>query len=118
LIPFGRIADIYGGFRVYIAGIAWLAIMALVVSFSQTEIMLDVCPALQGPGPAAYLPAGLTLLGNKYRPGPRKNMILSIYGSMAPLGFFIGRFFAGIVGQYSSWPVFFWIGTGLTASLV
>ena len=115
LIPFGRLADIHGGFWIYVGGLAWLTIMALVISFSPNEIMLDVCRALQGLGPAAYLPAGLTLLGNMYRPGPRKNIIFSIYGSMAPLGFYVGMFFAGLVGQYSNWPTFFWIWTGLSA---
>ena len=113
MLPFGRLADIYGGFPVYIAGIAWLTIMALVISFSQNEIMLDFCRALQGLGPAAYLPAGMTLLGNWYRPGPRKNVIFSIYGSMAPLGFYIGMFFSGLMGQYSTWNAFFWVGTGI-----
>ena len=75
--------------------------------------MLDVCRALQGLGPAAYLPAGLTLLGSMYRPGPRKNLIFCIYGAMAPLGFFLGLVTSGLVGEYVTWPVFFWIGTGL-----
>ncbi|TKA68380.1 hypothetical protein B0A55_10616, partial [Friedmanniomyces simplex] len=94
LLPFGRLADIYG--------------------FAQTQIMLVVCRALQGLGPAAYLPAGLTLLGSLYRPGPRKNLVFSIYGAMAPLGFFIGIFFAGIAGQYAGWRWYFWIGAILT----
>ena len=115
LLPFGRLADIYGAFWMYVGGLTWLTILALVISFSPNETMLDVCRALQGLGPAAYLPAGLTLLGNMYRPGPRKNIIFSIYGSMAPLGFYVGIFFAGIVGQYSNWPTFFWIWTGLSA---
>jgi hypothetical protein len=36
-----------------------------------------------------------------FRPGPRKNIIFSIYGAMAPLGFFIGILFGGIAGQYA-----------------
>jgi MFS family permease len=114
LIPFGRVADMYGGFLVYIGGMAWFTIMALVISFSRNSMMLDVCRALQGLGPAAYLPAGLTLLGNMYRPGPRKNIIFSIYGSIAALGFYIGMLFAGLIGQYTNWPAFFWIGTGIS----
>ena len=114
LIPFGRLADMYGGFLLYIGGMAWVTIMALVISFSQTGLMLNVCRALQGLGPAAYLPAGLTLLGNMYRPGPRKNIIFSMYGSVAALGFYIGMVFAGLIGQYSTWPAFFWIGTGIS----
>ena len=114
LIPFGRVADMYGGFWVYTGGMAWVTIMALVISFAQNGMMLDICRALQGLGPAAYLPAGLTLLGNMYRPGPRKNIVFSLYGSVAALGFYVGMVFAGLIGQYSNWPAFFWIGTGIS----
>ena len=111
LLPFGRLADMYGGFPVYIAGNIWYCVWSLIAGFSQNEIMLDVCRGLQGLGPAACLPASVTLMGNVYRPGPRKNLIFSIYGAMAPLGFFIGIFFAGVAGQYASWQWYFYIGT-------
>lgn len=115
LLPFGRLADIYGGFPVYLAGCAWTCVWSLVAGFAQNELMLDFCRALQGLGPAAYLPASLTLLGSMYRPGPRKNLVFSIYGAMAPLGFYIGIFFAGVSGQYAGWRWYFWIGAILTA---
>ncbi|KAK6395371.1 hypothetical protein LTR65_000841 [Meristemomyces frigidus] len=114
LLPFGRLADIYGGFPVYIAGCAWYCVWSLIAGFARNELMLDFCRALQGLGPAAYLPASLTLLGSMYRPGPRKNLVFSIYGAMAPLGFFVGIFFAGVAGQYAGWRWYFWIGTILT----
>jgi MFS family permease len=98
LLPFGRLADIYGGFPVYLAGCAWTAVWALVGGFSQNKLMLDFCRAIQWLGPAAYLSASLTLLGSMYRPDPRKNVVFSIYGSMAPPGFFIGIFLAGVAG--------------------
>lgn len=111
LLPFGRLADIYGGFPVYMTGCAWYCAWSLIAGFSRNELMLDLCRALQGLGPAAYLPASLTLLGSMYRPGPRKNLVFSIYGAMAPLGFFIGIFFAGVAGEYAGWRWYFWIGT-------
>lgn len=114
LLPFGRLADIYGGFPVYVAGCVWCAIWALVAGFAQNELMLDFARALQGLGPAAYLPASLTLLGSMYRPGPRKNLVFSLYGAMAPLGFYIGIFFAGVAAQYATWRWYFFIGTILT----
>lgn len=49
-----------------------------------------------------------------YRPGPRKNLVFSIYGAMAPLGFFVGIFFAGVAAQYTTWRWYFFIGTILT----
>ncbi|KAK3671171.1 hypothetical protein LTR78_008972 [Recurvomyces mirabilis] len=110
LLPFGRLADIYGGFYVYIAGCIWYCVWSLIAGFSQSELMLDFCRALQGLGPAAFLPASLTLLGSMYRPGPRKNMVFSIYGAMAAFGFFVGIFFAGVSAQYAGWRWYFWIG--------
>jgi MFS family permease len=51
------------------------------------------------------------ILGSVYRPGPRKNLVFSIYGACAPLGFFIGIFFAGLTAEYTTWGWYFWIGT-------
>jgi MFS family permease len=55
------------------------------------------------------------ILGSIYRPGPRKNMVFSIYGAMACIGFFVGIFFAGLTAQYDAWRWFFWVGTILSA---
>jgi hypothetical protein len=42
-------------------------------------------------------------------------LVSSIYGSMAPLGFFIGIFFARVAGQYTGCRWVFYIGTILTS---
>lgn len=72
--------------------------------------MLICCRALQGLGPAAFLPSGVMLLGSTYRPGPRKNLVFSLYGALSPVGFFAGIFCGGISGEYLSWSWYFWIG--------
>ena len=106
----------YGGYVVYMSGLAWFIIWSLIPGFSRTELMLDFCRALQGLGSAAFLPSGVMLIGSMYRPGPRKNLLFSMYGAAAPLGFFIGVFFAGLVGQFSRFGWYFWIGTLLSFS--
>jgi predicted MFS family arabinose efflux permease len=50
------------------------------------------------------------LMGSIYRPGPRKNLVFSLYGGSAPLGFFAGVFFAGLTGQYLYFGWYFWLG--------
>ena len=108
----------FGGYPVYVAGMMWLAAWSLIAGFSTNEIMLNFCRAFQGLGPAAFLPSSVMVLGSIYRPGPRKNLIFSIYGASAPLGFFVGIFFAGVTGEYTSWGWYFWIGAilaGITA---
>lgn len=111
LLPAGRIADIHGGYVVFTSGLAWFFLWTLVAGFSQDHTMLIVCRALQGLGPAAFLPAGLMILGRIYRPGPRKNLIFSLYGAFAPLGFFLGIIVGGVTGEYLSWRWYFWLGS-------
>ncbi|RDL34974.1 uncharacterized protein BP5553_06905 [Venustampulla echinocandica] len=115
LLIFGRLADMYGGYPVYVAGQAWLTAWSLVAGFSRNELMLNFCRALQGLGPAAFLPSSIMILGSTYRPGPRKNLVFSIYGACAPFGFYVGIFFAGLTAEYTTWGWYFWIGAILAA---
>ena len=109
ILPFGRLADNHGGFALYVAGIIWMCIWSLVAGFSPNALVLNSCRAMQGLGAAACLPAGLNLLGRTYRPGPRKNMVFSIYRAMAPLGFTGGVLIACLSPRfgYWSWSWFF-----------
>ncbi|TGZ80978.1 MFS multidrug transporter-like protein [Ascodesmis nigricans] len=115
LLPMGRLADMYGGKRMFVIGIGWLVIWSVVAGLAQNELLVVFARGLQGLGPAAFLPSSVMLLGSIYRPGPRKNLVFSLYGACAPLGFFIGIFFAGVSAQYLNWRWYFFIGAGWTA---
>ncbi|PVH92501.1 MFS multidrug transporter [Periconia macrospinosa] len=110
LLIFGRFADQYGGYIVYTLGLLWHLTWTLIAGFSTNQLMLNFCRALQGFGPAAFLSSGIMLLGSSYRPGPRKNIVFSIYGGCAPVGFFSGIFVSGLSGQWLTWRWYFWIG--------
>ncbi|KAK0650303.1 Drug resistance protein [Lasiodiplodia hormozganensis] len=118
ILPFGRLADIFGARMLFVCGLVWFAIWCLIAGFSQNYIMLIFCRAISGLGPAAFLPAGIMLLGTVYRPGPRKNLVFSLYGAFAPIGFFTGIFFGGISGQLLSWGWYFYFGTIFLAIVV
>ena len=108
----------YGGYPVYLFGLAWFSVWSVIAGFSQNNLMLNFCRALQGLGPAAFLPSGLMLIGSIYRPGPRKNLVFSLYGGAAPLGFFTGVFFAGLTGSFLHFGWYFWIGAFLVATTI
>ncbi|KAF2272513.1 MFS general substrate transporter [Westerdykella ornata] len=118
LLPFGRLADMYGGYIVFNAGLVWLLLWSIIGGFSQNYIMLIFCRALQGLGSAAFLPSGIMLLGSLYRPGPRKNLVFSLYGALAPIGFFAGIFFAGVSAQFLVWGWFFWLASIILAVII
>lgn len=115
LLVFGRLGDIWGGYPIFMFGLVWFLIWSIIAGFSINPLMLDFCRALQGLGAAAFLPTGVMLMGSLYRPGPRKNLVFSMYGFSAAFGFFGGIFIAGIVGQFLRWGFYFWIGGILTA---
>ncbi len=115
LLVFGRLGDMWGGYPVFLWGLVWLLTWSVIAGFSINPLMLVFCRALQGLGASAFLPTGVMLMGSLYRPGPRKNLVFALYGTSAVLGFFVGIFVAGIVGQFLRWGFYFWIGAILTA---
>lgn len=75
LLPFGKLADMYGGRIMHLGGLLWVTVWSIVAGVSRNELMLDFSRALQGLGAAAFLPSGLMLMGKVFRPGPRKNKV-------------------------------------------
>ena len=114
LLPFGRLSDIYGGARVYFGGLIWLCAFSIAAGFSENAVTLIVLRALQGLGPASLLPSGVKLICSLYRPGPRLNMVFAIYGTCAPLGFFVGILLASVSDEFLGWRWYFWLGAILT----
>lgn len=114
LLPFGRLADIHGAYILFNLGIVWFFIWSLVSGFSTNYQMLIVARALGGLGPAAFLPTSIMLLGKTYRPGPRKNLVFSMWSAFAPIGFFLGVITGGATTQYMSWRWYFYLGSIVT----
>ncbi|KAK3905233.1 major facilitator superfamily domain-containing protein [Staphylotrichum tortipilum] len=111
LLPFGRLADIHGAYIVFNFGLVWFSIWALISGFSTNYQMLIVARALGGFGPAAFLPTSIMLLGKTYRPGPRKNLVFSLWSAFAPIGFFLGIITGGATAEYMSWRWYFYFGS-------
>lgn len=113
LLPLSRAAGILGGPMIFKAGVCWFAIWTLISGLSPGFEVLIVCRCMQAIGSAAFLPTGIMLIGSTYRPGPRKNIIFSIYGCLAPLGFFVGNIVGSLVSHLSSWRWYYWSGAAL-----
>ncbi|KAM5341764.1 hypothetical protein ACJ41O_014795 [Fusarium nematophilum] len=110
LLPFARLSERYGGRVVFLAGHIWLLAWSLACGFSRDVTVLIVCRAMQGVGAAAFLPASLALLGRTYRPGPRKNLVFSLYGAFGCVGFYFGILMGAVSAEVFGWRWYFWIG--------
>lgn len=110
LLAFGRVTDMVGGKLVYLCGLAWLCVWSIVASQSRNEVTLNVARAFSGLGPAAFIPSTIALMGKMYRPGPRKNLVFSLYGFSAVAGFMLGFVSAGVISEYTTWRWYFYVG--------
>lgn len=110
LLPFARLCNMVGARIVFLSGHAWLLAWSVVSGFCTNYVAMIVCRAMQGVGFAAFLPAGISLLGQVYRPGPRKNLVYSVYGGFACIGFYFGIVVAAMTTEYISWRWYFWTG--------
>ncbi|KAK2610330.1 hypothetical protein N8I77_003773 [Diaporthe amygdali] len=117
VLPSGRLGDIFGHRKVFIIGFIWLGLWELVGGFSEYvqrgpsgggTVFFIFCRAMQGIGAALLVPNGQAMIGRGYPPGPRKNVVMSLFGAAAPLGFVTGGAMASLFAQLVSWPWAFW----------
>lgn len=112
ILPAGRWGDLYGHKKLFVLGYFWFALWSLIAGFSVYSHSLTFfafCRGMQGIGPALLLPNGIAVLSRTYPPGPRKEMVLSIFGATAPGGFVLGAVFSGIFTQFLWWPWSYWV---------
>ncbi|OOF94510.1 hypothetical protein ASPCADRAFT_397329 [Aspergillus carbonarius ITEM 5010] len=107
----GRLGDVYGHRLLFIIGFSWFGLWSLLAGFSvwSNLVFFNCCRAFQGIGPALLLPNAVAILGRTYPPGPRKDMVFSLFGATAPGGYTIGATFSSMLAQLVWWPWGYWI---------
>ncbi|KAK3809769.1 MAG: major facilitator superfamily domain-containing protein [Linnemannia elongata] len=95
LLVSGRLGDLFGHRRMFMFGLFWFALWALVVSFSTSPIMFILARALQGMGAAATVPTAMALIASTYPAGPERTKAFSIFGAFGGLGAVVGILLAG-----------------------
>ncbi|TVY81369.1 Drug resistance protein, partial [Lachnellula suecica] len=107
----GRLGDLYGHRRIFIAGWLWFALWTMLAGFAvySNAIFFDCARAFQGMGPAFILPNGMAILGVTYEPGMKKNLMFAAFGAMAPLGFLVGAVITSLFAEFVWWPWGYWV---------
>ncbi|HEX5116557.1 MAG TPA: MFS transporter [Pseudonocardiaceae bacterium] len=106
---FGRIADLFGRRRLFVAGMALLGAASLVGGLSLSPAMLLVARVCQGIATAAVTPAALSLLTTTFEEGPARDRALGLNGSLMAAGFTTGAILGGVLTDLLSWRWAFFI---------
>jgi EmrB/QacA subfamily drug resistance transporter len=105
----GRLADLLGRRRMFVAGLALFVASSLLCGLAWSEASLIAFRAVQGLGGALLAPAALSLLMTTFTEGRDRNVALGIYGAASGSGAAVGVLLGGLLTSYLSWSWIFFI---------
>jgi len=105
----GRLADLLGRRRLFIAGILLFTVSSLLDGFAWSEGSLIAFRSLQGLGAALVSPAALSMLSTLFREGRERNVALGIWGAVSGSGGAAGVLLGGALTSAFSWSWIFFI---------
>jgi EmrB/QacA subfamily drug resistance transporter len=120
LLLAGRMGDLLGRKRVFLAGLALFTLASLLCGVSQTEAMLIGARFVQGVGAAMASAVILGMIVTMF-PQPREQaMAIGIYSFVASAGASIGLLAGGLITQAINWHWIFFVNLpiGLAAAVL
>ncbi|GGQ68092.1 MFS transporter [Couchioplanes azureus] len=103
MLLFGRIGDLFGRKRLFLAGMAMLTVSSLVGGLATTPEVMLVARTAQGLATAMVTPSGMALLTTSFPEGPLRNRALGLNGALLSLGFAAGAVLGGVLTDLLSW---------------
>jgi EmrB/QacA subfamily drug resistance transporter len=114
----GRLGDLLGRRRLFIAGLALFTASSLLCGLAWSEASLIAFRGVQGLGGALLAPAALSLLMTTFAEGRERNTALGIYGAASGSGAAAGVLLGGLLTSYLSWPWIFFINVPVGAAAI
>jgi EmrB/QacA subfamily drug resistance transporter len=99
----GRLADLLGRRRVFVAGLVVFGLASLAGGLSSSATQLIAARALQGLGAAALAPAALSIVTTLFAEGGERNGALGIWGAVAGSGGVAGVLLGGVLTSGLGW---------------
>lgn len=117
LLPFGRLADIYGRKRVLTSGIFIFTIASLLLAFTPSATVLIALRVVQGIGSAMIFTTGIAILTSVFPAGER-GKALGINAAATYLGLSLGPVLGGLLTQHFGWRSIFLIVVPMGATVI
>jgi len=119
LVASGRIADLLGRRRIFVAGIALFTVASVACAASATPLELILFRIIQGMGAALLVPASLAIVVQAFPPA-RVTHAVTLWGAAAALAAGLGPPIGGALVTSSSWRLAFLVNlpVGITAWVV
>jgi EmrB/QacA subfamily drug resistance transporter len=106
LVPFGRIADIYGRKKIFTTGLSVFTGASLVIALSVSPLMIILLRLVQGMGAALIFGTAVAIL-TSVTPLQERGRALGIYTTAVYLGLSLGPFLGGFLTSNFGWRSIF-----------
>ncbi|GAB4221143.1 MAG TPA: MFS transporter [Spirochaetota bacterium] len=117
LVPFGRIADIYGRKKIFTYGVILYTFSSFLTAIAQSALILILFRVLQGISGAMIFSTGAAMLISVFPPQQR-GRVLGINVSAVYIGLSTGPFLGGILTQHLGWRSIFAISVIVGVAIV
>src|SRR3954447_2715877 len=116
----GRLADLLGRRRMFIAGLILFSAASLLGGLAQSELWLIVARAVQGLGAALVSPPALSIVTTTFAEGAERNKALGVWGAVAGSGGAAGVLLGGMLTEWAGWEwvLFVNVPIGIGAALI
>src|SRR5215212_8105002 len=111
----GRMADLLGRRRLFMAGIVLFGVASLLGGFAESEGQLIAARALQGLGAALLSPAALSLVTVIFKEGAERNKALGVWGAVAGSGGAVGVLLGGMLTEWAGWEWVLFVNVPIAA---
>lgn len=117
LVPFGRIADIYGRKKIFTCGIVIFTLSSLFSGMANSATMLISFRVLQGVGGAMLAGTAIALLTTVF-PANERGKVLGINVAATYIGLSLGPVLGGVLTQHLGWRSIFFLSALLGLAVI
>jgi EmrB/QacA subfamily drug resistance transporter len=105
----GRMADLIGRRRMFMAGLILFTVASLAGALAESALWLVIARGAQGLGAALVSPAALSLVMTLFPEGSERNKALGVWGAVAGSGGAAGAILGGVLTDAFSWEAVLYV---------
>jgi EmrB/QacA subfamily drug resistance transporter len=113
----GRLGDIYGHRKMFLAGITLFTLASLACGLSTTQTMLIAARAVQGVGGAVVSAVSLSLIMSMFTEAGERAKAMGVYGFVCAAGGSVGLLLGGVLTSALNWHWIFLVNLPIGAGV-
>lgn len=118
LLLAARAGDAHGRLRLLQLGLALFTLASLAIGLAQSPAMMIAARAIQGVGAAILAPSTLALLQTTFAEGRERTRAIALYSAVAGIAASVGLVLGGVLAEWLSWRVGFFINLPIGAAML